>query len=730
MSTPTGDPPVGSASASASNPAGNGAVEAGDNQESTAPTFTLLFASQTGTAESIAEKLEEDAPIHGFKADVYSMDDYLKQEKDITQENLVVIVSSSTGDGDPPDNGAKFYKLVKRRSNPSDWLSGVRFAILGLGDTNYSSFNQVPRTFEKRMKACGAQEFYQRGEADDATGLEAVVEPWIAGLWPALDKAFQCKPSTSSTATSTATTTAASAGVVGAISAPGAGKGTPLADVTAPADLNPSSLRVVYRDTVLPGNGSEVEVDQPTDSQAWQTRCAQLEAVARASLDRQPVRAHALDSSYCRPYSQFSPFRALVQSSQQLTSDDAEKTTLFFSISIANSGLAYLPGDSVAVCCPNDPDVVNGLLEKLGLDGDAVVCVAPSTHFGDHPDSNSGKKRRAVKLGRHLQGFFTIRELLETRVDLNAPPKKLFFKNLAFFATDEGEKERLEHFGTAAGTPAYKEYIAGKQPTVLDVLADFPSACPTIELLAEHLQPQQPRHFSICSSQRVTADTIEFAITLVNWPGVQRRGLASGYLERVHRDLQASSSSSSSTVSIFIAPPPAQRFRPPSDLQVPIILVGPGTGITPFRSFLLDREAQAREHGDRVQSGPCLTYCGCRDKQKDYLFGKQLDAWAQSGLITHHRVAESRASQGADMDTSKRTYVQHLMEQDMNTLGPLLAEGQARLYVCGNGSVMAKEVHDCLSHILQRTSNMSSQEANMHLQSLVESDKYVRDVWH
>ncbi|KAJ2709012.1 hypothetical protein H4R19_004464, partial [Coemansia spiralis] len=145
----------------------------------------ILYASQTGNAESISYSVYEQAVKRGFSASWHVLDDYDKFG--FNDLRTVVFVVSTTGDGDPPDNSARFWRILRKatRADPAAYAH-LRFAILGLGDTNYSNFCNTAQRLDKQLLAAGATAFYPKGLADDGTGLEEVVEPWIAGLWPAL----------------------------------------------------------------------------------------------------------------------------------------------------------------------------------------------------------------------------------------------------------------------------------------------------------------------------------------------------------------------------------------------------------------------------------------------------------------------------------------------------------------------------------------------------------------
>jgi sulfite reductase alpha subunit-like flavoprotein len=154
------------------------------------PSVVVLYGSQTGQSESIAEIIEEKLSDGGIDCGRYELNEIGRKFK-LENERVAVIVCSSTGDGDPPENAAKFYRRIQRTSESGTPLSHFRFALLGLGDSNYTSFLQCPKRIEAQLLALGATPFYESGFADDQVGTELVAEPWMDGLLPAVKKALR-----------------------------------------------------------------------------------------------------------------------------------------------------------------------------------------------------------------------------------------------------------------------------------------------------------------------------------------------------------------------------------------------------------------------------------------------------------------------------------------------------------------------------------------------------------
>jgi len=154
--------------------------------------YYIVYGSQTGNSEVIAKRISTELKTEHKKDNQYlvmnkflqSMQKFPEQK---SQNNIVIFVCSTTGNGDAPNNADSFVRWIKRKTHPSDLLTNVFYSILGLGDSNYSKYQYIPRQIDEYMGKLGAKKFYVKGEADEAYGLESVVEPWISQLYPTLE---------------------------------------------------------------------------------------------------------------------------------------------------------------------------------------------------------------------------------------------------------------------------------------------------------------------------------------------------------------------------------------------------------------------------------------------------------------------------------------------------------------------------------------------------------------
>lgn len=220
------------------------------------------------------------------------------------------------------------------------------------------------------------------------------------------------------------------------------------------------------------------------------------------------------------------------------------------------------------------------------------------------------------------------------------------------------------------------------------------------------LKQLQPRYYSISSSPIVDNNTVCVTAAVVRYKllGQPREGVTTTYLQdRLEvRD----------RCPVFMSRNP--DFRLPSNNNVPVILIGPGTGIAPFRAFIQEKEKQENP-------GPVYLYFGCRHRNKDFLYKEELEKWEQNGLISL-KVAFSR-------DQSQKVYVQDLLLKDSKLLWQLIDQDKASIYVCGDAKHMAHDVHQALLSVLQSEGQMNLQKSVQCLKELEDNSRYEKDVW-
>jgi sulfite reductase (NADPH) flavoprotein alpha-component len=376
-----------------------------------------------------------------------------------------------------------------------------------------------------------------------------------------------------------------------------------------------------------------------------------------------------------RGYGRDVPVKARLAFSVPLCTPLAEKETRHVVVDITGSELTYAPGDSLGVWARNNPEEVELLLAILKAKGSEAVTLGPGT-------------------------VVPAREALSTACDLRVPSEELY-RLLAREAKSDVDRARLAKL---AEDDALAESLGVHD--VLDVVLEFPSARPRIGEFTAALGRMQPRLYSIASSQRMHPTQVHLTVGVLRYEKNERlyQGTGSSFVAEHLRPGRP--------LSVFIQR--AHAFSLPADPAAPVIMVGPGTGIAPFRAFLQEREA-ARAPGRN------WLFFGNQRRETDFLYRDELEAFAQNRVLTRMDLAFSR-------DQTSKVYVQHKMLEAGEELWRWLQNG-ACIYVCGDAKRMAGDVNLALREIAVTHGGMDTAAATRYFADLARSGRYQRDVY-
>ncbi len=413
---------------------------------------------------------------------------------------------------------------------------------------------------------------------------------------------------------------------------------------------------------------ASLDVDYQDAAKAWGEQA--LNAIA-ATLSAGPAGssvASAVQQAVGHSqYSKENPFPARLSVNQKITGRDSTKDIRHIEISLEESGIRYQPGDALGIWFDNDADLVGEVLALADLSGDEA------TARGSLREVLS----RELELTRLHGGFITgLAEISD-----NAALKDL--------AGDKAQVNAL---------------VASAQ--VVDVLKRFPTALAAEQLIGL-LRPLTPRLYSIASSQSEVEEEVHLTVGVVRYPqedGTVRSGAASSYLaDRLPEDAE---------VRVFVEH--NDNFRLPQNPDTPVIMVGPGTGIAPFRAFLQEREAQGAD-------GKNWLFFGNPHFTQDFLYQVEWQRYVKSGLLSKISLAFSR-------DQANKIYVQDRLREAGLELYQWLEAG-AHFYVCGDANHMAKDVQETLLDVIAEHGQKSREEAEEYLSELRRAKRYQRDVY-
>jgi sulfite reductase (NADPH) flavoprotein alpha-component len=368
------------------------------------------------------------------------------------------------------------------------------------------------------------------------------------------------------------------------------------------------------------------------------------------------------------------PFPGKLVVNRRLSTEDSEKDTRHFEIDLTNWGLNFEPGDSVAVYPTNDPPLVDEIIRALGAKGDEPVVAAKTQK--------------------------PLRDALLRDLSITQPTPK-FLKAIAERASAAPMLKELLHPDRKHDL---ENYLWGAEVT--DFLLDHPSAKFTPEEFVGLLTRLQPRLYSVASSLRVFRDQVHFIVDVVKYEsrGRVRKGVCSSFMaERADK------------VPVPVYPSSAKHFHMPEDGNVPLIMIGPGTGIAPFRAFLQERMAIGAK-------GKNWLFFGAQREQCDYAYKEDWEKFTTDGILTRLDCAWSR-------DQAHKIYVQNKMLDNAAEIWNWIDSKGAQFFVCGDARRMAKDVDAALRKIVQDKGGKSADDANTYVEKLKSDKRYKRDVY-
>ncbi|XP_016978879.2 NADPH-dependent diflavin oxidoreductase 1 [Drosophila rhopaloa] len=576
----------------------------------------VLYGSQTGTAQDVAEQIWRESHQLGFQGPVLSFEEY--EMSHLIEERLVVFVVATTGDGVEPDNMKMAWRFLLKRSLPAQSLQGMQFACLGLGDSSYPKFNYAAKKLSKRLLNLGATSVCPVGLCDDQHdyGHLGVSLAWTKDLWATL-------------------------------------KGISGLDES---KLNSSNQIGKWFVKELPRDS----LNTPSETLLW--------------TQKQPSHSFKIIEN------------------QRTTAENHFQDVRFLRLQSQTEDLSWEPGDVLDVQPQNSDDTVKTFFDltrehKLNFDESTAVEIT-SAHL-DMP------LPKAYSIPLSLQ------QAAKYVWDLSAKPRQRFLEVLGQNCSDEMEKEKLLEFCSAEGIDDLVAYVNRPRRSLLEVLEDFRHATASLTLvqLFEMMPLIQPRSFSIASDE--SSPTLDLLVAVVEYKTIMhtpRLGLCSNWLKNLESGAELRGVVKKGTM-VW-----------PKDLNIPLIMVGPGTGIAPFRSIIQNR-LHAQSTGSSI--GPLIVFFGCRNRTADYHFEKDFSTWTTAKQVEAH-IAFSR-------DQDHKVYVQHLITKNGAHLAKLIKDRNAFIYVAGNSNNMPKSVREAFIEILDGDAD--------YVDLMIKQRRYQEETW-
>jgi sulfite reductase alpha subunit-like flavoprotein len=653
-----------------------------------ARTALILYGSETGNSQDVAEEVGRLAERLRFDTTVLDLDSV--QLRDVLKYTLVVFALSTAGQGEMPQNARSFWKMLLSGALKPGVLRRMRFTSFGLGDSSYPRYNVAHRMLCGRLTQLGAKTFCERGEGNEQhpEGHSAGFREWIVQLKQGMLEAFPL----------------------------------PEGVVTLGEDefLEPRwKLSVTSgRREVLPLNGKTM-APQPTQNDI-NTNSASL-----ATSDQKFENQEAAPSTLPIPI--HDSYGADLVANDRVTAADHFQDVRLLDFRL-DRHYSYGPGAVAVVYPKNFPEDVDEFIKLMHWDDVADTSIEIVTSRS----SASGQAATPSPL-RHLDlgtTYLTLRWLLENVLDIMSIPRRSFFANLAYFAgssneDEEFQKERLLELANPELIDELWDYTTRPKRTILEVMMDFTTVQIPWQYALSALPLMRGRQFSIASGGDFKQDAegrtrVQLLVAIADPPSPiikwrRRYGVCTRYISTLQPGQK-----------INIGMQQGYLDVQPSELEAPVMMIGPGTGVAPMRAMAQQRYAWSKEHADET-SGKRLEndvlIFGCRGTNTDYFFK---DEWAQ---LSHTEGLRVWTALSRDKDEPK-SYVQDQIRQHASTVFKAIYELKGRIYVCGSSGNMPKGVREAFLDVLvEQSASTSREDAEAYLDGMEKAGRYKQETW-
>ncbi|TKY86501.1 hypothetical protein EX895_004650 [Sporisorium graminicola] len=658
--------------------------------------IAIFYGSQTGTAEEYATKLAKEAKARfGTSSLVLDPEEYEFDKLDqMPEDTVAVFVMATYGEGEPTDNAVGLMEFIEAEtpefSNGSERLENLNYVIFGLGNRTYEHFNAVARKLDARLQSLGAKRIGERGEGDDDKSMEEDYLAWKDSMFESLAATLDFQE----------------------------GGGGDVAD---------------FKVTEL--------ADHPHD------KVYQGELSARALLGTKGI------------HDAKNPYNAVIKEARELfVEGTADRTCVHVEFDIEGSGISYQHGDHIAVWAHNPEQEVDRVLAVLGLlDKRTTVIDVESL------DPTLAKVPFPVPT--------TYEAVFRHYIDISSHASRQTLNNFAKFAPSPEIQAKLEKvcanketFQAEIGSRLLKtaeamQWIAGDSLDA-DVRTIKSWNIPFDRVISD-LPRVGPRFYSISSSPKMHPKSVHITAVVLryqaNKSGPWVYGLATNFISAIKMQKNNEQPTGPADPRFgtpkylldgprgaytkegqFRAPIHIRRsnFRLPTSPKIPVIMVGPGTGVAPFRSFVQDRVCSAEKALEKSNGkapeealkdwGNIWLFYGCRKADEDFLYRDEWPQYAQK--LGGKFLMETSLSREKFKPDGSKLYVQDLIWERRKQIAEDILERKAYIYICGEAKGMAQDVEGIFAKILEEAKG-SADEAKKEMKLLKERSRLLLDVW-
>lgn len=618
----------------------------------------VFYGSQTGTAEDYANKLSKELSSRfGLKSISVDFSDYdFDNFDEISSDVLCFFLIATYGEGEPTDNAIDFFSYLE---NEASSLTNLKYTIFGLGNSTYEFYNYVATQMDEKFEKLGAQKFGETGLGDDGKGtLDEDFLTWKDNIFENLKN-----------------------------------------------DLNFEEREMVYEPSF-----EIIDVDE-------------FSATSNISHG-EPLKKYVLNSESDLtkgPFDNNHPYLApIVRSNELFNSKDRSCVHIDFDIS--GSNLKYSTGDHLALWPSNSLENIEQFNKAFGITQDK---------------SESAFVLKTLDKTVHVPFYtpITYEAVIKHKLEISGPISRQLLLAVAAFGPTAEAKALAQKLG--GDKIAFAEKIHSQKLNIADALLYLSGGIPwttvPFNFIIEFIPHLQPRYYSISSSS--LSEKTNINITAVVESEVVNGRVVTGVVTNLLKHIQVDQNNNSEKLQVhydlsgphdkfehYKLPVHIRRstFKLPSSSSVPIIMIGPGTGVAPFRGFVRERVAQVQKNEQKIASS--LLFYGCRD-QNDFLYKEEWPKYSKVlGSSFELFTAFSRQTPGT------KVYVQDKLLEQSAKINTLLEAG-AFVYVCGDASKMAREVQATLATIISKERGISQEKSSELIRSFKVQNRYQEDVW-
>lgn len=644
------------------------------------------MGTQTGTAQGFAEQLSRESHKYNYRSTVMDLEFFGTRGppgRDIETRNnflsgkygICIFIVATYGEGDPTENAQEFMKWLMDNERTTNDFSKIQFTVFGLGNRQYEYFNKMGKSVFGRLESLGSKIVYKYGEGDDDGSMDIDFQTWRDGLWIAL----QALNNTNGSITDNSRTMSTSGSIISAN-----GDEKPTLDWTVNF-ITDNALIKQYRK--LPDTGI-LDANE---------RSKMTDAAGRAS----------------KPY--FEAITAKVVKNIELRPETRPKdsgSTRHVEIDVGSIGLSYVTADNLYICPDNEPDLVETIAKVLKVNLDQWFTLEMNTNSNvSSPKSNT-------------VGLFptpcTVRTALTRYCNLAGRVDRIFLTQLLNFITDSNERNHLTKLLDKNNRKDFDAWAVLPQRNFIEAIQYYKSVDIDFATFIQIIPRLQPRAYTIASSSLAYPSTASICVSVIDTPKTTPLPEdPKNAFRRLHGVCSNQLYRQESTLRVYIHP---STFRLPKDISIPIILIGPGTGIAPMMAFLQERRYQRLNNKTKSKIGDTILFFGCRRSTEDYIYEKEIQSYIHDKTLTSYYTAFSREN------SNQKIYVQDRLLEISEQIYNYIQNESAYIYVCG-ATKMGTDVLNTIHKIIQDQGKLTTTQTDKYIKQLQETHRYIQELW-